>query len=691
MKLKYKLSAIIFFLILIVSLSNYQLLTQTFQTLQVKRLESAEALLGQSLATKLYRMVIEEQKEIVIATLFNEKILRENKLDYIVVNDREGKLFAHTYLTDVPNEIYRLNNQFSDQQNHRIDDLLTNRLEVYNIGVPIREGIIQVGTLHVGIGKDFITDAISPLKKASQKTVLFSLFTIVLGGGLAFALSFYITQSLTRLEEWAQKLSRGEYDAEIVIKSNDEVGALAGSFMQMRNKIQDAHNKLEKQNQNLEALVDERTQDLAQNNEELVASHEQLKELNRDLDEQRKNLKIVFSAMDYPLFVINRDYTIAMMNDMAKKLVQEDSSQPLTCHAVSHMSNTPCSGADHTCPLQAILETKQPVTIEHQHKNDRGEQFQVEVRGYPIFDDQGNVVQMVESCIDISEKKKAEQEKLQLERELSRAQKLESIGTLAAGVAHEINTPIQFIGDNTMFAVESVSDLFGVISKYKELLNQVDNNKEVNIPESIKEIDEEGDVDYLRKELPDALMQTKDGIDHVGTIVKAMKDFSHVGSQGNMEYTNVNEVIETTLTISKNEWKYVAEIEKNLPSDLPLVNCYLGEIKQVLLNLVVNAAHAIAEKQKSSNGDGGRGTISVITSVEDDRLKVSITDSGMGVAENHRGKLFDPFYTTKGVSEGTGQGLSVAYQIITERHGGEIGFETEIGKGSTFYFYLNLG
>lgn len=687
MKLKYKLSGIIFFLIILVSLANYQLLIRTFQTLQVKRLESAEVLLGKSLAKKLNRMVIEKQKDIVVATLFSEKILREKKLDYIVVNDRNGNLFAHTYLTDVPQEIDHLNNNFSDEEDSRIDDLLENELEVYNIGVPIREGIIQVGTLHVGISKDFITDAISPLKKASQKTLFFGIATLLLGAALAFLFSFYITQSLTRLQEWALRLSQGEYDAEINIKSTDEVGLLAISFMQMRDNIQSAHLKLEEHNQNLEELVDKRTHELAKNNEELQENHKQLKELNKDLDEQRKNLKIVFSAMDYPLYVINRDFTIAMMNDEAKKLVHEDTPLPLTCHAISHQSSEPCHGEEHPCPFEQVMETKKPVTIEHTHYNEQGEQILVEVKAYPILDEFGNVVQMVESCIDISDKRKVEQERLLLERELSRAQKLESIGTLAAGVAHEINTPIQFIGDNSMFAKESVADLFNAISQYTELLKKIDNSEQVNIVESIKRIEEDGDLEYLHEELPKALSATIDGVDHVGDIVKAMKDFSHIGSQESMQYENINEAIETTLTISKNEWKYVAKIEKNLAPDLPLVNCFIGEIKQVLLNVIINAAHAITDSQQNMD-ESELGTITVTTTMEDDRIKVAISDTGMGIEEKNREELFDPFFTTKDVGKGTGQGLSVAYQIITEKHGGEIGFDTLIGEGSTFYFYL---
>lgn len=679
MKIQYKLSVLIFLLILVSSVTNYQLLIQTFQTLQIKRLESAEALLGKTLAQKMYRMVIENQKEATVALLFKEKILREKKLRYLVVTDRQGELFAHTYLSDVPQDVLNLRNDFEVEQQYRIEDLLQSNLGIFNIGVPIREGIIQVGTLHIGIDKGFIDEAISPLKRASKQTLVFGLFVVVVGAAMAYLASYAITSSLTKLSEWAFKLSKGDYSAEIDIKANDEVGHLASSFLQMRDKIQDAHTKLERQNLNLEELVRERTR-------ELEGNYEQLKELHADLDEQRKNLKVVFSAMKHPLYVINRDYTIAMMNDQAKRLLRADMPYPPTCHALSHRSEKPCQLEDHPCPLPIVTETKQPVILEHVHYDQNGEEIIVEVRAYPIFDENKNVIQMLEACSDITEKKKAEEEKLHLERELNRASKLQSIGTLAAGVAHEINTPIQFIGDNTLFAEDASADLFEAISRYKALLEQISGDG-VNIEQRIKQIDDDCDLEYLQDELPRALAQTKDGIDHVSKIVNAMKDFAHAGSETEMQYEDLNMALETTLTISKNEWKYIAELDKNLEATLPAVRCNIGEIKQVLLNLIVNAAHAIGAKCGNS---GNKGRIGVTSCKEDDKVRISISDSGTGIDDVHKEHIFDPFYTTKEVRKGSGQGLSVAYQIIVEKHGGELWFETEMGVGSTFHVTLSI-
>lgn len=679
-KLKYKLFGLIFALIMVMSLTNYQLLTQSFQVIQIKRLESAEALLGKSLAQKIYRLVIEGQKEAVVATLFREKDLRETKLKYLVVNNRKGELFAHTYLTELPLDIYSLRNDFTSNQEYRIEDLLAARLGVYNIGVPIREGIIQVGTLHVGIDAEFISDAASPMKRASTKTLLFGLVIVMVGGILAFLASFAITSSLTKLEVWAARLSKGEYDADIDIRSNDEIGRLARSFLKMRDNIQQAHGQLELQNLNLEETVQLRTRELEQN-------YVQLKKLHVDLEEQRKNLKIVFSAMNYPLFVVNLDYTIVMMNDETKRRIDTGDPGPYKCHVLSHGSAEPCDSKDHQCPLPLVVETKKPVFLEHDHITENGEVVTVEVRAFPIFDEEGNVVQVVESCIDISEKKKAEEEKLRLERELSKAHKLEAIGTLAAGVAHEINTPIQFIGDNTLFSEEAAANLFEIIASYRQLIEKISEGSGEDVSEALAQIDEDGDLEYLRDELPKALTQTKDGVDHVANIVKAMKDFSHTSSSDEMQPEDLNRAIETTLIISRNEWKYVADMELDLDSDLPLVMCRIGEIKQVLLNLIINAAHTIGEKVADTND---KGVIKVTSSIEETSVKVSVGDSGMGIAEVHKERIFDPFYTTKEVRKGTGQGLSVAYQIVVDKHGGKLWFDTVPGEGSTFHLLLHI-
>lgn len=686
MKIKYKFTAIIFFVIALVSVANYQLFTRTFETIQTRRLETAEAVLSNSLAATLVRPLIERQQDQITAKLMQEMLLSDDKVSYLIVFDDKNKIFAHTFLSDIPNTVYTLNNTFKEGEINRIDHMETSELQSYNIAAPINEGIQQVGTLHVGISKTFIEETASPLKKATESLVLSAILISGVGLLMAMLASYTLTRSLTRLKDWALQLSNGDFTADIDINSRDEIASLVQAFKDMRSKVQLAHDKLAEQNQNLESIISKRTAELENNHQKLLKNNVQLEKLANDLEQERKNLKIVFSAMDYPLIVVNRDYSIAMMNDKAEELSGIQQLNSVQCFEAAYNFSNNCRSDSTLCPMKEIIKTKKPLTMEHQYDNADREAVIIEIRAFPIFDDQGEIVQIVESFFDITEKKHAEQENLLLERELNRAAKMESIGTLAAGIAHEINTPIQFIGDNTDFTSDSIKDLFEIIQQYKTLLNEftAEHNE---IQKRIKRIDEDGDLEYITEELPTALDQTKDGIKHVTEIVKAMKDFSHLSSDEKMGPANINEAIETTLTISKNEWKYEADLIRNLDPQLPKAQCQLGEIKQVLLNLIVNAAHAIAERRLNEQSTA-KGTIEISTSRSEGCIQVAIADTGTGIAEEHKSRIFDHFFTTKEVGKGTGQGLSMAYQIIVEIHGGKLWFESEQGKGTTFYFTL---
>jgi signal transduction histidine kinase len=277
--------------------------------------------------------------------------------------------------------------------------------------------------------------------------------------------------------------------------------------------------------------------------------------------------------------------------------------------------------------------------------------------------------------------------RLILEDELVQAQKLESIGHLAAGIAHEINTPTQFVGDNVRFLSDSFSDMGRLIEQYQRLLAAA---KTGVCPEALIETCEAAnrgaDVEYLLAEIPKAIDQTVEGIDRVATIVRAMKEFSH---PGNTEKTAVdlNRAIESTVTVARNEWKYVADLHTNLDPSLPPVPCLVGEFNQVVLNMIVNATHAIADSVK---GTGGKGTITICTSHVGDFAEIRVTDTGMGIPESIRHRIFDPFFTTKEVGRGTGQGLSIARSVVVDKHGGTIAVNSEVGKGTTFLIRLPL-
>jgi PAS domain S-box-containing protein len=279
-------------------------------------------------------------------------------------------------------------------------------------------------------------------------------------------------------------------------------------------------------------------------------------------------------------------------------------------------------------------------------------------------------------------------ERMTLEQQLRQAQKLEAIGQLAAGIAHEINTPIQYVGDNTRFLQESWRSFHALLAITREM--QQEATPGPISPQTLQRLDalaQGADFEFLQTEIPHAIEQSLEGIQRVTKIVQAMKEFSHPGSE-EKKSININQAIETTITVARNEWKYVADVETHFAPDLPLVLCHAGEFNQVILNLLINAAQAIA--QAVGDGSQGKGKIVVCTARDQDWAGVSISDTGVGIPEAVGSRVFEPFFTTKPVGKGTGQGLALAHTAIVRRHGGKIWFDSEVGKGTTFYIQMPL-
>lgn len=276
--------------------------------------------------------------------------------------------------------------------------------------------------------------------------------------------------------------------------------------------------------------------------------------------------------------------------------------------------------------------------------------------------------------------------RLDMEVELRQAQKLESVGRLASGVAHEINTPVQFISDSIHFVCDAVRDLFTVIGKLETVRQSViDGAPATAAAEEASSAEERADMPYLLENIPKALERSLDGVRRVTTIVRSMKEFAHPDRE-EMAPLDLNRALDSTLTVARNEYKYVADVETFF-GDLPCVVCHAGAINQTFLNIVVNAAHAIDEVVKVT---GNRGRIRVRTFREGPYAVVAVEDDGTGIPEDLRARVFDPFFTTKEVGKGTGQGLSIARSIVVDKHGGKLDFTTEPGQGTTFYIRLPI-
>ncbi|MCU7935624.1 MAG: hypothetical protein KZQ99_12215 [Candidatus Thiodiazotropha sp. (ex Dulcina madagascariensis)] len=255
-----------------------------------------------------------------------------------------------------------------------------------------------------------------------------------------------------------------------------------------------------------------------------------------------------------------------------------------------------------------------------------------------------------------------------MQSELLQSEKFASVGQLAGGIAHEINTPIQYIGDNLRFIYREQAKIIEALSECSAATK------------------EEIDLDFLKEEIPSSVEQSIQGVEHVVKLVRSMKEFAHPGSS-EFTQTDINRAIENAVNVSKNEWKYVAELECKLDGNLPKVPCLYSEFNQVLLNIIVNAAQAIEEKNSEA---GGKGIISISTKRLKETIEIRVSDTGTGISEAIQGKIFDPFFTTKGVGKGTGQGLAIAYKLITEKLKGAIKVESEVGKGTTFVITLPI-
>jgi PAS domain S-box-containing protein len=273
-----------------------------------------------------------------------------------------------------------------------------------------------------------------------------------------------------------------------------------------------------------------------------------------------------------------------------------------------------------------------------------------------------------------------------LREQLLQAQKLESVGQLAAGIAHEINTPTQYIGDNIRFLKKSFAKLTTVLSIYGRLWKETCSDTVTSTSKGeMAAALQKTDVEFLVEEIPKSINDALEGVTRVSSLVSAMKEFSHPGTKEKVAL-DLNHAIQSTITVAQNEWKYVAEMETNFEPTLPLVSCMPGEFNQVILNLIVNAAHAIGDRSTERNGE--KGKITVETARISTGVEIRIGDTGGGIPMQARTKIFDPFFTTKEIGKGTGQGLAIARSIIVDKHNGSIEFETVLGEGTTFIIRL---
>jgi PAS domain S-box-containing protein len=393
---------------------------------------------------------------------------------------------------------------------------------------------------------------------------------------------------------------------------------------------------------------------------------------HRDLVRATRRYQDLFNNVPVALFTANHDGGLKTANAACQKLL---SCQGIPLEKVNFLDLL-FEPAKRAHFLDLMSRQRMVEGWETSIQDCNGNQLHVLINTAPLYDSKQTFAGW-EGCIaDISMLKQTLEERDRLEDNLRQAQKLEAIGHLAAGIAHEINTPTQYVGDNLRFLKESFGELDSLLTQLVDLGGQ---------PAS--ELLGNAEFDYLKEEIPRALNQSLEGVDRVAKIVRAMKEFSHPAREKTA--TDLNRAIQSTITVASNEWKYVAEIEMDLDTNLPAVHCSPAEFNQVILNMVVNAAHAISDVV--GDGGKGKGKITVRTRPDGEWAIVEIKDSGSGMPPHVQQRIFDPFFTTKEVGKGTGQGLAIAHNVIVDKHGGTIKVTSAPGAGTTFTIRLPIG
>ena len=396
---------------------------------------------------------------------------------------------------------------------------------------------------------------------------------------------------------------------------------------------------------------------------DIVNAHKALRTLE-------DRLAVATSSANLGLWDVNLHTGEAWLNDRWWTMLGYEPQEISRCYDVWQQLLHP----DDLLPALAVLQHRSgeqtEFRIEYRLRSKDGSWRWIHCCGRTVASNEFGEPQRVAGVhLDVTERKEAE-------IRLAAAQRLESVGKLAAGVAHEINTPIQFVNDSVYFIRDAVHELLQLTDRLRALAERDADNAGALAALG-------GELPYLALQLPRAVERSLEGLKRVAEIVSSMRELAHP-DRPEMSEVDLNHLIRNALVMARAEYKYVAEVQTDL-APLPPVRCHAGELNQVLLNLLVNASHAIADRVGAS---GIRGVISVSTRLEGDAVVISVGDTGGGIPENIRHRIYEPFFTTKEVGRGTGQGLAISHNIIVKRHGGAIDCDSELGKGTVFHLRL---
>ena len=569
----------------------------------------------------------------------------DERLVYVLVTDADNQVIA-SYPEDLQVEANRLTDNTINGEN-----ILVNKSSIQ-----IEDQFY--GSIYMAHSLNQLNDIIATSR---NRTLLVGSIILLVGFLMAYLVARRLTRPIELLTQATRALTKGDYDVQAPIERRDETGVLATHFNEMA------------------ITIANKTEELEDRAEELTQTVEELEQAKTDIQNAHLETEQLLSSISSVLIETDREKLIRRWNVVAEQMFKLSEAEVLGQSIEDlgiewSLKDIESYFSDQETRTFAFADD---ITYKSADGNSIFLQVTINVVRDVASEEQGFLI----LAVDVTEKNT-------LESQLAQAQKLESLGRLAAGIAHEINTPIQYIGDNARFLDVAFKRLDGILDKSKQLVAGFKDG--AGLDQLIEEVEQSisaSKMDYMRQEIPFAIEESIGGVNQVASIVKAMKQFSHPGKK-DKSLNNINDALVSTINVARNEWKYVADMVTDFDEALPMVPSLHSELNQVFLNMIVNAAHAITPTIEDKPNK--KGTITISTRQAGEYVEIRIQDDGGGIPEEIQSKVFDPFFTTKDVGKGTGQGLALAYNVVYEKHGGKISLESEVGVGTTFIVYLPI-
>lgn len=521
------------------------------------------------------------------------------------------------------------------------------RENVIDITAPIEIGGAQFGDVEIGLSTSLLNGVIAA---GTRRMLTIAGIEVVLVAIFGFLLGTILTRQLASLRDGAARVATGEFGYHMPAKGNDELAHTARSFNKMSTALAEY------------ARITTREKDEA--------------EAGRKFAETL--LHNAINSVSQAIFIVDEGNRLRFMNKAAMTLYGLNTNRDFTGNAFAEIlvdayAVAPSAdGETHANTVRDRIQRLETETVQTWQSSWRDERTLLHTqRPIPT----GGFV-MVDT--DVTELFEANEKNRRLELELMETHKLESLGTLASGVAHEINTPTQFIGDNLKFLRESFDDITALVDTIDEKARKEQ-----------ADLMEEMDWDFMKEEIPAALNEAVEGVASIGKIVRSIKEFAHPDDSETTE-TDIVKLIENAATVSRSQWRHSAELTLASVDDEMVLPCYPGDVSQVVINLIVNAADAISEYSQTQDYSSGKGQISVTLEKDSDFCIIKVSDNGPGIPAKTIRRIFDMFYTTKPPGKGTGQGLAICKSIVEIKHRGKLSVWSEVGKGSVFIVKLPL-